>query len=138
MNSPKKETKRKQKTPEIKKVNDGKGYINIFSSFNNNILNVSRENGEVLGKQVSCGSSGFRGSKKSTAYAAQKAAQNIISAAQKFGVSNVSLKVRGIGPGRNVILREIIASNVFQVNEIIDMTGNPFSHGVRARKKPRK
>jgi len=141
MNSPKKETKRNQKTLETKKVKDGEeSFINVFSSFNNNISNICNKKGEVLGKQVSCGNIGFRGSKKSTAYAAQKAAQKIISNARELGVYNVSLKVRGIGPGWSVILREIISSNVFQINEIIYNDNHSFSNreGNRAPKKPRK
>ena len=121
----------------VKKISEGRGCINIYSSFNNTILNISKVNGEVLW-QASAGSSGFRGAKKATAYAAQKVAESAVDKATEFGIYNVVVKARGIGSGRDAAIKKIFGSrNVIKVEELIDMTGIPHN-GCRPPKKPRK
>ena len=120
----------------IRKVSEGRGLINIYSSFNNTIINISKINGEVLW-QASSGSSGFRGAKKSTPFAAQKVSEIAITKALEFGIFNVAIRARGIGSGRDAAIRKFFGTKNLQVEEIVDMTGIPHN-GCRPPKKPRK
>jgi small subunit ribosomal protein S11 len=120
----------------IIKISEGRGCINIYSSFNNTILNISKVNGEVLW-QASSGSSGFRGAKKSTAYAAQKVASSAIEKSLEFGIFSVIVKSRGIGSGRDSAIRKLFGAKNLKIEELIDMTGTPHN-GCRPPKRPRK
>jgi len=124
------------KTKKIKKVSEGRGVINGYFSFNNTILSLSKENGEVL-TQCSAGIIGYRGTKKSTAYVAQKTAGELIERASKYGVFNVKLQVKGIGAGRDPVIKKIFEAKSLNVEELVDSTPVPFN-GTRPRKKPRK
>ena len=115
---------------------EGRGVVNGHFSFNNTILNLSRDNGEVLA-QCSAGSIGYKGSKKSTAYVAQRVAEEIIRQAVERGVYKVKLVVKKIGSGRDAVIKEFLGSNLLQVEELIDKTPLKFG-GTRPRKKPRK
>src|SRR6266487_1554488 len=128
----------KSKEKKLKKVSDGLGCISIHAGINNTILSVTKSNGEVLA-QTSTGAY-FRGAKKTTIYAAQKAAQTIMNKAKEFGIDKLLLKVKDIGPGRDAALREIINNESFRVEQLIDNTGISFGsqRGVRPRKRPRK
>ena len=131
-NSPKKIVK----TKKIKKIPEGRGAINGYFSFNNTILNLSKENGEVL-TQCSAGSIGYRGSKKSTSYVAQKTVEEIIKRASEYGVYNIKLQVKGVGAGRDTVIKKIFETKSLNVEELVDRTPIPFN-GTRPRKKPRK
>ena len=74
------------------------GVAHIYASFNNTIITISDRQGNVL-TWASSGGSGFRGSRKSTPFAAQVAAENAGKKAQEFGVKNLDVEVRGPGPG---------------------------------------
>lgn len=124
------------KAKKIVKIPEGRGAINGHFSFNNTILNLSRENGNVLA-QVSAGSLGYRGTKKATAFAAQKVAEEIIKKAVEYGVYNVKLQVKKIGAGRDAVIKKILETPSLNVEEIIDKTPNPHG-GCRPPKKPRK
>lgn len=125
-----------QKKKKKIKVIEGRGVVNGHFSFNNTILNLSRDNGEVLA-QCSAGSIGYKGSKKSTAYVAQRVAEEIIRQAVERGVYKVKLVVKKIGSGRDAVIKEFLGSNLLQVEELIDKTPLKFG-GTRPRKKPRK
>jgi len=138
MTTEKKVTNKKpvEKAKKIKKVREGRGAINGYFSFNNTILSLSKENGEVL-TQCSAGSMGYRGTKKSTAYVAQKTTEEIIKRASEYGVYSIKLQVKGIGAGRDSVIRKIFETPSLKVEELVDKTPIPFN-GTRPRKKPRK
>src|SRR5947199_10432274 len=120
------EKKTSPKSKKIKKIPEGRGCINGYFSFNNTILNLSKENGEVL-SQVSAGSSGYRGTKKATAYAAQKTAEKILEKASDYGIQKIKLQVKGIGAGRDAVIKKICGVKSLQVEELIDKTPVPFN-----------
>lgn len=108
------------------------GQLHIQATFNNTIVTVTDSKGNTL-TSASAGGSGFRGSKKSTAYAAQIASENAITnAVNQFGIKKIDVFVKGIGLGRDAAIRGLHAADV-QVNSIKDVTGVPHG-GVRPRK----
>src|SRR3989344_9626424 len=112
-----------------------KGYVHVLATFNNTIITVTDDKGNVL-VGASAGSSGFRGSKKGTAYAAQVAAEKATAAAKdNFGLSQADVSVSGIGLGREAAIRTLINQKI-QVDSIKDITGMPHG-GVRPRKAKR-
>jgi small subunit ribosomal protein S11 len=124
------------KKTKIKKIPEGRGIINGYFSFNNTILNLSKENGEVL-CQVSAGSLGQRGTKKATAGAAEKVAEEIIKKTSDYGIQEVELQVRNIGAGRDTVIKKILEAKSLTVKKLTDKTPVAFN-GTRPRKKPRK
>ena len=110
------------------------GQVHILASFNNTIVSLTDDKGHVLAS-ASAGSTGFRGSKKGTAYAAQVAAEKALSEAKTFGISTVDVFVKGIGLGREAAIRTLINQKI-AVEGIKDKTGLPHG-GVRARKPKR-
>lgn len=139
----KKGPKKEIKTKKIKKVPEGRGIIHGKFSFNNTILQLSKENGDMLGRQASGGSveignnKKVTGTKKATAFMAEKTAEEIIRRAAEFGVYNVKVKVKGIGSGRDAVIKKILEEKSLTVEELIDETPNPHG-GCRPRKRPRK
>lgn len=117
------------------KRNVPNAHVHVLATFNNTIVTVTDEKGNTL-TTASAGASGFRGSKKGTAYAAQIAAEKAINDAKSaYGVSKVDVLVKGIGLGRDAAIRALIAQKV-QVEIIRDVTGVPHG-GVRPRKPKR-
>lgn len=116
------------------KRNLPKGQVHIQSTFNNTIISITDEAGNVV-SWASSGSAGFKGSRKSTPYAAQIAAEKAISTAKDFGLVKVEVIVRGIGSGRESAIRALQASGI-AVSSIRDITGVPHN-GCRPR-KPRR
>jgi len=111
------------------------GQIHVLASFNNTIVTVTDEKGNTLSSS-SAGASGFRGSKKGTAYAAQVAAEKAISIAkQTYGLSKAEVFVKGIGLGRDAAVRTLINQKI-AIESIKDVTGVPHG-GVRPRKPKR-
>lgn len=111
------------------------GQIHVLATFNNTIITVTDPKGNVLAS-ASAGGSGFRGSKKGTAYAAQVAAEKAIQTAkQAYGLSKADVFVKGIGLGRDAAVRTLINEKV-QVEAIRDVTGVPHG-GTRPRKQRR-
>lgn len=111
------------------------GQVHVLATFNNTIITVTDSKGNVL-VAASAGASGFRGSKKGTAYAAQVAAEKAIQTAkQNHGLSKVDVFVKGIGLGREAAVRTLINEKV-QVDNIQDITGIPHG-GTRPRKQRR-
>jgi small subunit ribosomal protein S11 len=134
--------KKETKIKKIKKIPEGRGAVNGHFSFNNTILNLSKENGDVLA-QVSAGSIDLgnnkkvTGTKKATAFMAEKAAGEIIKRAVEFGVYDVKLQVKGIGSGRDAVIKKLLEEKSLNVEELVDRTPNPHG-GCRPRKRPRK
>ncbi|ADR24640.1 30S ribosomal protein S11 [Mycoplasma leachii PG50] len=128
MANPKSQAKKK-----IKK-NIPKGIAHIHSTFNNTIVTVSDEKGNVL-SWSSAGAIGFKGSKKSTPYAAQLISEAAAKGAMDNGVKTVSVEVKGPGPGRDAAIRALQMAGL-EITSIKDTTPIPHN-GVRPRKRPR-
>jgi small subunit ribosomal protein S11 len=111
------------------------GHIHVLATFNNTIITISDIKGNTLAT-ASAGGSGFRGSKKGTAYAAQVAAEKAISTAkQNYGFNKADVFVKGVGLGRDAAVRTLVNQKV-QIENIKDVTGIPHG-GVRPRKPKR-
>jgi len=111
------------------------GQIHVLATFNNTIITITDDKGNTLATG-SAGASGFRGSKKGTAYAAQVAAEKAISTArQNFGLTKADVFVKGVGMGRDAAIRTLSSQKV-QVENVKDVTGIPHG-GVRARRPKR-
>ena len=110
------------------------GVAHIHASFNNTIVTITDRQGNALAWATS-GGQGFRGSRKSTPFAAQVAAEVAGKAAQEYGVKNIDVLVKGPGPGRESVVRALGALG-YKVNSISDVTPIPHN-GCRAPKKRR-
>lgn len=110
------------------------GVVHVYASFNNTIITISDTAGNVV-CWSSAGKQGFRGSRKSTPYAAQVATQFAINIAKECGLQNVVVEVRGPGVGREASLRAIQAAGV-NVTLIKDITYHPHN-GCRPAKRRR-
>lgn len=110
------------------------GIAHIHASFNNTIVMITDRHGSTLCWATS-GGSGFRGSRKSTPFAAQVAADKCGTTALEFGVKNLDIRIKGPGPGRDSALRAL--NNLgFKIQTITDVT--PIAHnGCRPSKKRR-
>ena len=110
------------------------GVAHIHASFNNTIVTITDRQGNTL-SWATAGGSGFRGSRKSTPFAAQVAAERAGNAAKDFGVKNLEVEINGPGPGRESAVRSL-NSNGFRVTNITDVTPIPHN-GCRPPKKRR-
>jgi len=110
------------------------GQAHIHASFNNIIISLTNNQGQVI-SWASSGKMGFRGSKKNTPYAAQMAAQNCAKVAYDLGLRKVKVFVKGPGSGRESAIRNIHASGI-EVMEIVDVTPLPHN-GCRPAKRRR-
>jgi small subunit ribosomal protein S11 len=110
------------------------GRVHIQASFNNTIVTFSDPSGNVVA-WGSAGASGFKGSRKSTPYAAQIAAQNTARAAMDAGMREVDVQVQGPGPGREAAIRALQQAGL-RVRSITDVTPIPHN-GCRPPKKRR-
>lgn len=111
------------------------GQLHVLATFNNTIVTFTDKAGGALASS-SAGACGFRGSKKSTAYAAQVAAEKAAQIVkQNNGMSKVDVFVRGVGLGREAVIRSMQGQNI-QVESITDVTGVPHG-GCRPRKARR-
>jgi len=116
------------------KKNVSDAVAHIHASFNNTIVTFTDRQGNTLTWATS-GGSGFRGSRKSTPFAAQVASEKAARAAQEYGVKNVDVFVKGPGPGRESAVRAINAVGM-KINNITDVTPIPHN-GCRPSKKRR-
>ena len=110
------------------------GVAHIHATFNNTIVTISDRQGNAL-TWATAGGSGFRGSRKSTPFAAQVAAERAGQAAQELGMKNLEVMVKGPGPGRDSAVRALNAIG-FKISRIDDVTPIPHN-GCRPPKKRR-
>jgi small subunit ribosomal protein S11 len=111
------------------------GIAHIYSSFNNTIVTITDVQGNTIA-WTSAANCGYRGSRKSTPYAAGEAAQKAGQAVvENYGMKNVQVRVKGPGPGRESAIRALHAIGL-KIVSITDVTGIPFN-GCRAPKKRR-
>jgi small subunit ribosomal protein S11 len=111
------------------------GVVHIKASFNNTIITISDRQGNVISWSSSA-ACGFRGSRKSTPYAAQIASETVTKMTmEKFGLKNVDVKLKGPGPGRESAVRALSSSGL-NILSIEDVTGIPHN-GCRDPKKRR-
>ncbi|MCX6721293.1 MAG: 30S ribosomal protein S11 [Candidatus Staskawiczbacteria bacterium] len=113
-------------------VQEGKIYVS--SSYNNTIVTLTNSKGQVLAWK-SAGAVGFKGTKKSTSFAASKVAETIANACKKMGIERVSVLIRGIGAGRESAVRSLVAQGL-NVVSIKDVTPIPHN-GCRPKKTRR-
>jgi len=110
------------------------GQAHIYATFNNTIVSMTDQSGNVIA-WASAGTSGFKGSRKSTPYAARMAAETAAENSQQHGMKEVDVFVKGPGPGREAAIRSIQQSGL-KVRSITDVT--PVAHnGVRPPKRRR-
>ena len=110
------------------------GVAHIHASFNNTIITLSDRQGNAL-SWATAGGCGFRGSRKSTPFAAQVAAEKAGLAAQEYGLKNLEVMVKGPGPGRESAVRALHACG-YKINSITDVT--PIPHNGRRPPKKRR
>lgn len=110
------------------------GVAHIHASFNNTIISITDRQGNAL-SWASSGGSGFRGSRKSTPFAAQVAAERAGRAALDYGLKNLEVRVKGPGPGRESAVRALNAVG-YRITNISDVTPIPHN-GCRPPKKRR-
>lgn len=110
------------------------GIAHVHASFNNTIITISDRQGNALA-WATAGGSGFRGSRKSTPFAAQVAAERAGKMVQEMGMKNLEVNVKGPGPGRESAVRALNAQG-FKITNITDVTPIPHN-GCRPPKKRR-
>jgi small subunit ribosomal protein S11 len=110
------------------------GIAHVHASFNNTIITITDRQGNTLSWATS-GGSGFRGSRKSTPFAAQVAAERAGEAAREYGLQNLDVQVKGPGPGRESAVRALNACG-YKISNITDVTPIPHN-GCRPPKKRR-
>lgn len=110
------------------------GIVHVHASFNNTIITITDRKGNTL-SWATAGGSGFRGSRKSTPFAAQVAAEQAGLVAQEYGMKNLDVMIKGPGPGRESAVRSL--NNLgFKISNIVDVTPIPHN-GCRPPKKRR-
>ena len=127
-----KESSFKKKKKVKRNITSGIAYV--YSTFNNTIISIADESGNVI-SWSSAGSKGFKGSRKSTPYAAQVAADDAGGKAYEQGLRILSVQVKGPGSGRETALRSL-QSRGFKITQIKDTTPMPHN-GARPPKKRR-
>jgi len=138
-----KKTEKNDKTEKVKKIKSTKkkikknitsGIAYVNATFNNTIVSIADDSGNIIA-WASAGSKGFKGSRKSTPYAAQIAADSAATKAQEHGLKVLTVKLKGPGSGRETALRAL-QSRGFKILSIKDTTPMPHN-GARPPKKRR-
>ena len=114
--------------------NVGRATAHVKASFNNTIITVTDQHGQVIAWD-SAGTIGYKGSRKSTPFAAQRAAQKVADKIRKMGVYELEVRVKGPGSGRESAIRSLAGSGI-EVKSIEDCTPLPHN-GCRPRKRRR-
>ena len=112
-----------------------RGVVYVAATFNNTVITVTDEMGNVLAWS-SAGALGFKGSKKSTPYAAQQAVDDAMNKAKEYGIKEVGIKVQGPGSGRDTAVKSVGATEGIRVVWFKDITPLPHN-GCRPPKKRR-
>ena len=119
----------------VAKKNIARGIIHIAATFNNTLVTISDEAGNVI-CWSSSGALGFKGSKKSTPYAAQQTIEDVMTKAKEHGIKELSIRVQGPGSGRETAVKSVATTEGIKVISFKDVT--PLAHnGCRPRKKRR-
>lgn len=134
MATPAKSTSAKPARRRKKSIRLSRGQVHVQASFNNTIITVTDENGRVV-SWGSAGAAGFRGSRKSTPFAAQVAAEAAINKAKEYGLTSADVIVKGVGSGRESAVRALQGVGV-AISSIRDITPVPHN-GCRPRKARR-
>ncbi len=127
--------KRKATRKKIVKKNIARGVVYISATYNNTVITVTDEAGNVI-SWSSAGSLGFKGSKKSTPYAAQQAVEDALAKAKEHGIKEVGIKVQGPGSGRETAVKSVGATEGIRVIFMKDITPLPHN-GCRPPKRRR-
>ena len=127
--------KRRVVRKKVVKKNIARGIVYVSATFNNTVVTVTDEMGNVI-SWSSAGSLGFKGSKKSTPYAAQQAVDDALNKAKEHGIKEVGIKVQGPGSGRETAVKSIGASEGIKVVYLKDITPLPHN-GCRPPKRRR-
>ncbi len=115
-----------------RQVINGVAYINI--SYNNTLVTITDSKGEVI-SWSSAGKLGFKGTKKSTPYAANLVAKDCVEKSKKYNLTNIKIVVKGVGPGRESAIRGLTSTGL---NVVSIMDSTPIAHNGVRRKKPRR
>jgi small subunit ribosomal protein S11 len=127
--------KRKVTRKKVVKKNIARGIVHIAATFNNTMITVTDEMGNAIAWS-SAGGLGFKGSKKSTPYAAQQAVEDAMSKAMEHGIKEVGIKVQGPGSGRETAVKSVGAIEGIKVLFLKDVTPLPHN-GCRPPKRRR-
>ena len=119
------------KEVKVKSAGVQEGKVFVSSSYNNTILTLTNSKGQVLAWK-SAGSVGFKGTKKSTSFAASKVAETIANACKKMGIDKIEVFIKGIGAGRESAVRSLVTQGL-NVVSIKDVTPIPHN-GCRPKK----
>lgn len=114
--------------------NKGQAKVYISSTFNNTLVNITHINGDTI-SWASSGAAGFKGTRKSTPFAATTATEKALEKARQKGVESLEVYIKGPGPGRDAALRAIKSSGI-KISLIADITPIPHN-GPRPKKKRR-
>ncbi len=131
---PKSSAKGTKGRKKVERKNIAEAVVHVFSSFNNTIITITDKQGNAIAS-CSAGAMGFKGSRKSTPYAAQVTTEEAGKKAQEHGVREVDVTIKGPGSGRESALRALSAVG-FTVKNIKDITPIPHN-GCRLRKRRR-
>ncbi|NOQ50278.1 MAG: 30S ribosomal protein S11 [Mycoplasmataceae bacterium] len=126
----------RQKAKKKIKKNIPSAIAHVHTTFNNTIISITDLDGNVI-CWSSAGALGFKGAKKSTPYAAQLVAEAVAKKAKENGVKTLSVRIKGVGPGRTSALRYFQPSKDFVISEIKNVTPTPHN-GVKKSKKYRR
>ncbi len=126
--------KEKKRTRKKEKKVVSHGILYIHSTFNNTVISITDKTGNVLAWSAG-GVVGFKGSRKSTPFAAQLAAEKVLKEAETFGIQTMDIRVKGPGAGRESAIRAV-GNTRFKVKSIKDITPIPHN-GCRPKKKRR-
>ncbi|WP_458700188.1 30S ribosomal protein S11 [Sulfurospirillum sp. 1307] len=127
--------KRRVVRKKVAKKNIAKGVVYISATFNNTVVTVTDEMGNVIAWS-SAGSLNFKGSKKSTPYAAQQAVEDALTKAMEHGIKEVGIKVQGPGSGRETAVKTVGATEGIKVTFLKDISPLPHN-GCRPPKRRR-
>ncbi|MBN2963251.1 30S ribosomal protein S11 [Sulfurospirillum sp. T05] len=127
--------KRRVVRKKVVKKNIARGIVYLSATFNNTVVTVTDEMGNVI-SWSSAGSLGFKGSKKSTPYAAQQAVEDALNKAKEHGLKEVGIKVQGPGSGRETAVKSIGSTEGIKVVFLKDITPLPHN-GCRPPKRRR-
>ena len=127
--------KRRVVRKKVVKKNIARGIIYVSATFNNTVITVTDEMGNVI-SWSSAGSLGFKGSKKSTPYAAQQAVEDALNKAKEHGLKEVGIKVQGPGSGRETAVKSVGSTEGIKVTFLKDITPLPHN-GCRPPKRRR-